>query len=38
MGSIEDPKLVGILNDKRPPYVFINIGGGKQEVLGLYLK
>ena len=37
-GSIEDPKLIKLLNEKRPPYVFINIGGGKQEVLGLHLK
>lgn len=37
-GAIKDPELLEILNKKRPSYVFINIGGGKQELLGLYLK
>lgn len=37
-GSIKDPLLIEILNNRRPSYIFINIGGGKQEVLGLYLK
>ncbi len=37
-GAIKDPLLVEILNNKRPAYIFINIGGGKQEILGLHLK
>lgn len=37
-GPIEDPTLVEALNKRRPPYIFVNIGGGKQEILGLYLK
>ena len=35
---IEDPALVEILEKRRPRFVMINLGGGTQEPLGLYLK
>ena len=37
-GKIEDPRLLSILKSKNPDNVFIQIGGGVQERLGLYLK
>ena len=36
--SIEDPFLLQLLQKNKPPVIFINIGGGIQEPLGLYLK
>jgi len=35
---IEDPRLAQILAEKRPRFVLLNVGGGVQEPLGLYLK
>ena len=35
---IEDPVLLAVLNENRPRYVLINIGGGVQEKLGYYLR
>lgn len=37
-GEITDPELLKILNEKKPHWVFLNIGGGVQEILGSYLK
>jgi UDP-N-acetyl-D-mannosaminuronic acid transferase (WecB/TagA/CpsF family) len=37
-GGIEDPELLRILQERRPRHVFICVGGGVQEKLGLYLK
>jgi N-acetylglucosaminyldiphosphoundecaprenol N-acetyl-beta-D-mannosaminyltransferase len=37
-GEIADHELLKILNDKKPHWVFLNIGGGVQEILGSYLK
>jgi N-acetylglucosaminyldiphosphoundecaprenol N-acetyl-beta-D-mannosaminyltransferase len=36
--SIEDEVLLNIINEKRPKYIIINLGGGTQEKLGAYLK
>ena len=33
-----DKKLLDIIKKKKPDYILTNIGGGVQEVLGLYLK
>ena len=35
--GIADPVLLAVLNENRPRYVLINIGGGVQEKLGYYL-
>lgn len=35
---IKDLKLVNLINKIRPDFVLNNIGGGTQEILGLYLK
>jgi hypothetical protein len=37
-GAITDAELVQILEDRRPPHVFVCVGGGVQEKLGLHLK
>lgn len=37
-GSIVDNELLQILNSLRPKWVFLNIGGGVQEILGSWLK
>jgi N-acetylglucosaminyldiphosphoundecaprenol N-acetyl-beta-D-mannosaminyltransferase len=37
-GQVEDGYLLQTLGKKRPKYVLINLGGGIQERLGLYLK
>lgn len=37
-GEVVDPALVAELEEKRPHWVFLNIGGGTQEILGAYLK
>ena len=34
----EDYELLSILNQKKPKYILINLGGGVQEPLGLFLK
>jgi len=36
--KIEDEALLKQLEDKKPKYVIINLGGGVQEILGAYLK
>lgn len=36
--KIEDENLLKILEEKKPKYVIINLGGGVQEILGAYLK
>jgi len=35
---ILDKKLLGIIKKIKPDYILINIGGGTQEILGLYIK
>tara|TARA_B100002019_G_scaffold291390_1_gene311453 strand:- start:1067 stop:1804 length:738 start_codon:yes stop_codon:yes gene_type:complete len=37
-GEITDSKLVEILKQKQPKFIIINLGGGTQETLGVYLK
>jgi UDP-N-acetyl-D-mannosaminuronic acid transferase (WecB/TagA/CpsF family) len=37
-GNVVDPVLVERLETQRPRYVMLNVGGGTQEPLGLYLK
>jgi N-acetylglucosaminyldiphosphoundecaprenol N-acetyl-beta-D-mannosaminyltransferase len=37
-GRVEDADLLGILERRRPEHVFLCVGGGIQEKLGLYLK
>ena len=36
--SLSDKKLLRLIKKFRPDFVLTNIGGGKQEILGLYLK
>ncbi len=36
--NISDKKLLDLLRKKRPNYILTNIGGGTQEILGLYLR
>lgn len=36
--KIEDENLLKILENKKPKYIVINLGGGVQEILGAYLK
>src|SRR5438309_2338697 len=36
--GIEDPKLVSIIEQRKPKHIIVGIGGGKQEKLGLYLR
>jgi len=36
--KIKDNFLLKIINEKKPDYILINIGGGTQEVLGMYIK
>ena len=36
--NIIDPTLLKIIKKKKPRFIIINIGGGIQELLGLYLK
>ena len=36
--GIEDPKLVSIIESRRPRHIIIGIGGGMQDKLGSYLK
>ena len=35
---ISDKKLLNIVKNIKPDYILLNIGGGTQEILGLYLK
>lgn len=37
-GEVKDPKLLSLIEHRRPRWVLINIGGGTQEILGAYLK
>jgi N-acetylglucosaminyldiphosphoundecaprenol N-acetyl-beta-D-mannosaminyltransferase len=37
-GSIVDPALLQLIESQRPRYIMVNIGGGVQEPLGLYLR
>lgn len=37
-GSVEDSVLLADLEEKRPAYVFVNVGSGVQEQLGWYLR
>ena len=36
--ELADKKLLSLINKVKPNFILINIGGGTQEVLGLYLK
>ena len=36
--TISDRKLLNIIKKIKPEYILLNIGGGTQEILGLYLK
>jgi UDP-N-acetyl-D-mannosaminuronic acid transferase (WecB/TagA/CpsF family) len=36
--GIEDPKLVSILESRKPNHIIVGIGGGIQEKLGFYLR
>lgn len=36
--NIVDPVLLAKIEEKRPDYVLLNIGGGVQEILGAYLR
>lgn len=36
--DIEDPKLVSIIEQRKPNHIVVGIGGGKQDKLGSYLK
>ena len=38
MDNLSDKKLLDLIKKVRPNFILTNIGGGKQEVLGLYLK
>lgn len=37
-GNIVDPELLAKIEEQRPDYVLLNIGGGTQEILGAYLR
>ncbi|HEV3272470.1 MAG TPA: WecB/TagA/CpsF family glycosyltransferase [Candidatus Methylacidiphilales bacterium] len=37
-GAIFDPSILGLIEARKPPYIIVNLGGGVQERLGLYLK
>jgi N-acetylglucosaminyldiphosphoundecaprenol N-acetyl-beta-D-mannosaminyltransferase len=37
-GPVEDAELLAILEERRPQHVFVCVGSGVQEKLGLYLK
>jgi len=37
-GNIADPVLLAKIEEQRPDYVLLNIGGGTQEILGAYLR
>ncbi len=37
-GIVEDSVLLGLIAEKRPRYIIVNLGGGVQEKLGYYLR
>jgi UDP-N-acetyl-D-mannosaminuronic acid transferase (WecB/TagA/CpsF family) len=37
-GKIEDAELLSFIEEKKPKYIMLNLGGGVQEILGAYLK
>lgn len=37
-GQVEDEQLCALIEQRKPTWVLINIGGGTQEILGYYLK
>jgi len=37
-GVVEDAELLAIIEERRPQYVFVNVGSGVQEQLGWYLR
>lgn len=37
-GAIADPELLKLIEAEHPRYILVNLGGGVQEPLGLYLK
>ena len=37
-GNVVDPELLAKIEQQRPDYVLLNIGGGTQEILGAYLR
>ncbi|WP_333599026.1 WecB/TagA/CpsF family glycosyltransferase [Flavobacterium sp.] len=37
-GNVNDNKLLELIESQKPKWIFINIGGGTQEKLGLFLK
>jgi UDP-N-acetyl-D-mannosaminuronic acid transferase (WecB/TagA/CpsF family) len=37
-GDLEDPALLDLIKKRRPKFVMINLGGGVQERLGLYIR
>ncbi len=37
-GEIQDRALLQLIRDRRPGFILINVAGGKQEVLGAWLK
>lgn len=37
-GQVEDTQLCTLIEQRKPTWVLINIGGGTQEILGYYLK
>lgn len=37
-GGVEDPELVAIAKARRPQHIFVCVGSGPQEKLGVYLK
>jgi len=36
--KIKDLKLINLINKKKPKFIIVNIGGGIQEILALYIK
>ena len=36
-GNVSDPKLINLINKYKPRYVIINLGGGSQEPLAVYI-
>lgn len=37
-GNVNDDKLLALIEKQKPKWIFVNIGGGTQEKLGLFLK
>ncbi len=38
INNLSDKKLLKLINKFKPDYIVVNLGGGTQEVLGLYIK